>query len=301
MSRVNANGLTFEVDLTGPADAPVLVLVMGLGMQMIAWPEALLQRFHDAGFRTLIFDQRDTGLSSKLDGAGRPNFLWANVRKRLGLTVKAPYGVADMADDVLGIVQALHVTRYHLIGISMGGMIGQHVASRDPEGLSSFTAIMSTSGAKNLPGPSRDALKVLFAPMPRHADAKALADRYVSLFHVIGSPAYPTDDRLLRESALRAVARADNPDGTLRHMLAILVDGDRSRLLEVIRVPTLVIHGEADVLLPADGGRDLAKKIPNARLMLIPGMGHDLPDALIATLGDAIVAHVKAAERASVA
>jgi pimeloyl-ACP methyl ester carboxylesterase len=296
MSRVDANGLTFEVDLAGPPGAPAMFLVMGLGMQLIAWPKTLLRLFHEGGFRTLVFDQRDAGLTSKLDAAGRPNFIWANLRKRFGLRVKAAYGITDMADDVVAIASALDVADYHLVGVSMGGMIGQHVAARSPKGLRSFTAIMSTSGAPSLPGPSRESMKVLFAPMPKKTDVDAMADRYVRLFRVIGSPAYPTDEKVLRERAREAVLRAESPDGTLRHMMAILVDGDRSPLLKNIRVPTLVIHGEADVLVPAEGGKDIASKIPGARLLMIPGLGHDLPEGVIKTIGDAIVSLAREAD-----
>jgi len=270
--------------------------VMGLGMQLIAWPETLLRLFHEGGFRTLVFDQRDAGLSSKLDTAGRPNFIWANLRKRFGLRVKAAYGIADMADDVVAIGAALGITDYHLVGVSMGGMIGQHVAARGPKGLRSFTAIMSSSGAPGLPGPSRESMKVLFAPMPKKADVGAMADRYVRLFRVIGSPAYPTDENILRDRARAAVLRAESPDGTLRHMMAILVDGDRSSLLKRVRVPTLVIHGDADVLVPPEGGKDIASKIPAARLLLIPGMGHDLPEGVIETIASAILSLAREAD-----
>jgi len=296
MTRVAANGLDFEVLLEGPQNAPVIVLVMGLGMQMTAWPATLLSALHDGGFRTLIYDQRDTGLSSKLDAAGRPNFVWASIKKRLGLKLHPPYRMADMADDVMAITKATGLDEFHLAGVSMGGMIGQHVAARAPVGLRSFTAIMTTSGASHLPPPSREAMKVLFSPMPKKADPEAIANRYVRLFKVIGSPAYPTDENRLRENARRAIERAESPDGTLRHMLAILDDGDRSSILGSIRVPTLVIHGDRDVLVPTEGGRDLARKIPHSSLLVIPGMGHDLPDALMPEIAAAIIALAQKAD-----
>lgn len=294
MASVEANGLLFEVDLAGPADGPVVLLVMGLGMQMTAWPATLLAALQKGGFRTLIFDQRDTGLSSKIDAAGRPNIIWASIKQRLGMTVRAPYRIADMAADAVAIANALGIERYHLVGASMGGMIGQHLAAAAPKGLQSLCLVMSTSGAPGLPAARRDVMRVMMERMPSNADEDALVARYVRIFKVIGSPAFPTPDAVLESRARLTVRRNSSPDGTLRHMLAIMVDGDRSALLEKIAVATLVVHGVADPLLPLACGEDLAKKIAASRLLTIPGMGHDFPDALMPMLAERLIEHFNA-------
>jgi pimeloyl-ACP methyl ester carboxylesterase len=295
MASVEANGLLFEVELAGPADAPVVLLVMGLGMQKTAWPATLLAALQKGGFRTLIFDQRDTGLSSKIDAAGRPNIIWASIKQRLGMTVRAPYRIADMAADAMAIAKALGIERYHLVGASMGGMIGQHLAASAPPGLLSLCLIMSTSGAPGLPSARRDVMRVMMQKMPDNANEDALVARYVNIFKVIGSPDFPTPAAVLEARARISVRRNSSSDGTLRHMLSILVDGDRSALLENIKVATLVVHGVADPLLPLACGEDLARKIAHARLLTIPGMGHDFPDALMPMLAENLIEHFNAA------
>ncbi len=295
MPSVEANGLLFEVELAGPADAPVVLLVMGLGMQKTAWPATLLAALQKGGFRTLIFDQRDTGLSSKIDAAGRPNIIWASIKQRLGMTVRAPYRIADMAADAMAIASALGIERYHLVGASMGGMIGQHLAASAPAGLLSLCLIMSTSGAPGLPAARREVMRVMMERMPGNADEDALVARYVKIFKVIGSPDFPTPDAVLESRARISVRRNSSPDGTLRHMMSILVDGDRSALLPQIKVATLVVHGVADPLLPLACGEDLARKIAHSRLLAIPGMGHDFPDALMPMLADHLIEHFNAA------
>jgi len=294
MARVEANGLIFEVDLSGPSEAPVALLVHGLGMQLTAWPATLVGLLHKGGFRTLIFDQRDVGLSSKMDAAGRPNIVWALIRHRFGCQLRAPYGVADMARDVEAIAKALGIDAYHLVGVSMGGMIAQHLAAAHPKELRSLCLIMSSSGAADLPAATREVARVMLAPMPKKNDEAALVARYVKTFKAIGSPGYPTSDAVLRAAGKASVRRSNSPAGTLRHTMAILADGDRSPLLARIECPTLVIHGAADPLLPVKCGEDLAAKIPHARLMTVPGMGHDLPDALMPWLADTLIDHFKA-------
>ena len=294
MASVEANGLLFEVDLAGPADAPVVLLVMGLGMQMTAWPATLLVALQKGGFRTLIFDQRDTGLSSKIDAAGRPNIIWASIKQRLGMTLRAPYRIADMAADAMAIAEALGIDSYHLVGASMGGMIGQHLAAARPLGLRSLCLVMSTSGAAGLPAARRDVMRVMMERLPANADEDALVARYVKIFKVIGSPDFPTPDGVLEARARISVRRNSSPDGTLRHMLSIMVDGDRTPLLSNITAATLVVHGVADPLLPLACGEDLANKIAGSQLLAIPGMGHDFPDALMPMLAGRLIEHFNA-------
>jgi pimeloyl-ACP methyl ester carboxylesterase len=295
MSQVEANGLIFEVELSGPENAPVVLLVHGLGMQMTGWPASLIGLLHKGGYRTLMYDQRDIGLSSKMDAAGRPNLFWAMLRHRFGAKVRAPYAIADMAEDVLAIARALGIAAFHLVGVSMGGMIGQHLAARRPEGLRSLCLVMSSSGAPGLPGATREVTRAMLAPMPKKGDEEALVARFVKIFTAIGSPAYPTPQAVLESMGRQTVRRSNHPAGALRHTLAIVADGDRSPMLGTITVPTLVIHGVADPLLPVQCGEDLAAKIPAARLITVPGMGHDLPDALMPWLADTLIDHFKAA------
>jgi pimeloyl-ACP methyl ester carboxylesterase len=293
MAQIEARGLHFEYELSGPSNAcsqtPVMLLIMGLGMQLTAWPKELLERLHAGGLRTLIYDARDLGLSSRMDQAGRPSFVWAWIKQKLGFKVTPPYSIADLADDALALADALGIERMHVVGISMGGMVAQHLAAQNPARTLSLGLLMSSSGAPDLPGANRTVSKVMLAPMPDQHDEDALVERYVTLFQTIGSPAYPTPQALLRSRARASVRRAPAPDGTRRQVLAIFADGDRSPLLKHINTPTLVVHGLADPLLPPRCGEDLAKKISGAKLVLIDGMGHDLPDGLIPEISDLLI------------
>jgi pimeloyl-ACP methyl ester carboxylesterase len=198
----------------------------------------------------------------------------------MGLRVRAPYTVADMADDTAGLLDAMGIPAAHVCGASMGGMIAQQLAVRHPGRVRSLTLVMTSSGARRLPGP---ALKVRAALISRPADpnsAQSIVDHYMKLYRLIGSPGFPASDAYLHERLGESVRRAYRPRGTARQMVAIAADGDRSGLLAQIRVPTQIIHGQADPLVPAAAGRDLARKIAGAEIDLVPGMGHDLPTEL---------------------
>ena len=260
-------------------------------MQLTAWPGELLERFHRSGFRTLVYDQRDLGLSSRMDQAGRPNFVWAFIKKRLGLRLSPPYRLSDLAEDALAIAERLGIAKMHVVGVSMGGMVAQHIAAGAPERVLSLSLLMSSSGAPGLPGADRAVAKVMLARMPESHDEAALVERFVRLFQVIGSPRYPTSEAVLRSRAQASVRRATAADGTLRQMLAILADGDRSLMLASISAPTLVLHGAADPLLPPACGAHLAGQIAQAELVLIEGMGHDLPDQLIGEIAGRLIQH----------
>ena len=286
--QVEANGIAIEVDDQGPRDGPVVMLIMGLGMQLIAWPQPLVQRLIDEGFRVLRFDNRDIGLSQGFDHTGVPNMALAGLRHALRLPVHSPYTLADMARDALGVLDALDIARAHVCGASMGGMIAQHLAAQAPDRVASLTLIMTSGGARDLPQPGWPVRRALMA-RPMRPDPQAALKWVLHVMRAIGSPAYPADPAAMRQRAMASVERAWRPAGSTRQLLAVVADGDRSALLPHIHAPTLVVHGTDDPLVPLACGQDLARRIPDARTDFIPGMGHDLPDALLPRLARDIV------------
>lgn len=278
--KVDANGIRIEVDDQGPRDGPVVLLIMGLGMQLIAWPQAMVQMLVQQGFRVVRFDNRDIGLSQGFDHLGVPNMAVAGLRHALHLPVHSPYSLADMARDALGVLDALDIGKAHVCGASMGGMIAQHLAAMAPARVASLTLMMTTSGSRHLPQPSwRVRLALMSRPMGTGTDAAV--DWILRVLQVIGSPEYPGDPEALRTRALASVQRAWHPAGSARQLLAVVADGDRSALLPHLQAPTLVIHGADDPLVPLACGEDLARRIEGATTDFIPGMGHDLPEALL--------------------
>jgi pimeloyl-ACP methyl ester carboxylesterase len=305
MPSITANGITIAFETAGDAKAVPLLLIMGLGMQLTAWPEDLIESLVELGYYVIRFDNRDVGLSTKLAGAGKPNLTFALLKSVLHLPVRSPYSLDDMAGDALALLSALGVARAHVVGVSMGAMIGQILAARHPERVASLTSIMSSSGRRGLPGPTRAARTALLRPVPktraaaragaavRLAEQVRLVDHLIEVFRIIGSPAYPTPERQLRQRLLAAVARNVCPEGTTRQLAAILASGSREALLASIACPTLVIHGAGDPLIPVECGIDTARLVPGARLEIIEGMGHDLPDQLLERLLALIDTHVR--------
>ncbi len=285
--KVQSNGLQIEVDVQGPADAEPVLLVMGLGMQLVAWPDELVAELVARGFRVIRFDNRDVGLSDGHDHLGMPGMVGPMLRYALRLPVRAPYKLRDMADDAVGVLDALGIPAAHVCGASMGGMIAQQMAVRHPKRVKSLTLIMTTSGARHLPQASLRVRQALLA-RPR---SKAVADvvaHLERLIHTIGSPGYRPERARLRDRLEASVRRAYRPAGTVRQLLAIVADGDRTPLLQQIRQPTRIIHGADDPLVPPDAGRHLASQIAGATLDLVPGMGHDLPLPLLPRIADGI-------------
>jgi pimeloyl-ACP methyl ester carboxylesterase len=283
--QVQANGLSIEVDIQGPADGTPLVLIMGLGMQLTGWPEPFVEMLTQRGHKVIRLDNRDAGLSQGFDHLGTPNVAWAALRYALRLPVRSAYAIADMAADTVGVLDALKIDRAHIVGASMGGMIAQHIAAEHPQRVSALTLMMTTSGARGLPGPSAKARAAMLDR--RGLDAKnieAVVDRLERVFTIIGSPAYRPADEPAREAfrsrLLASVQRAYRPAGVARQLIAVAADGDRSPLLARIAAPTHIIHGAADPLVPAASAHDLRDKISSATLDVIEGMGHDLPPAL---------------------
>lgn len=280
MPTLTANGIRIAFDTAGDAKSTPVLLVHGLGMQLTSWPDEFVDGLVELGFYVIRFDHRDCGLSTKFDRAGKPSLIWSWVRSRLKLPVKPPYGLEDMAEDALGVLSALGVAKAHVIGVSMGGMIGQILAARHPQRVLSLTSIMSTSSRRGLPGPTPQARQALLRRPDNPKDVDAIIDQAVALQQAIGSPAYPTPEKQLRRRAARALRRCYCPAGVTRQMLAVAAAPDRSELLATIAAPTLVIHGASDPLVPLACGEDTAARIPGARLEVIQGMGHDLPAQL---------------------
>lgn len=287
---VKANGITLAYDEFGEADRPVILLIMGLGTQMIAWPEDFCRGLAARGYRVIRFDNRDIGLSQKMDGTRVPHLLKMAAFSRLNVPFQVPYRLHDMAQDAIGLMDALDIASAHIVGASMGGMIAQLIAGHFPFRVLSLTSIMSTSGRKSLPGVKRDvALHML--RRPTSADPKTLQDHSMRTWRLIGSPAYQPSDDELREKLSRSYQRSYYPPGHSRHMAAIMASGDRIRVLKKIVAPTLVIHGKADPLVPVAGGIDTARLVRGAKLELLDGMGHDLPQPLLPHFVDLISHH----------
>jgi pimeloyl-ACP methyl ester carboxylesterase len=286
--QVVANGVRLEIEDHGPPTGEPLVLIMGLGMQLVAWHEGFVARLVSHGFRVIRFDNRDIGLSQRFDEFGVPNLALGAIRHAVGLSVPSPYRIADMADDTAALLDVLGLPMAHVCAASMGGMIAQHLAVRHPQRVKSLTLMMTTSGSRRLPGPT---LKVRSAMLSRPDDPRSVDSviaHYVRLYKLIGSPGYPAGDAWLRERLGMSVRRAYHPQGVARQLVAIIADGNRSALLPRIKSPTQIIHGLEDPLVPVEAGRDLARRIGGARIDLIEGMGHDLPVPLWPRFVDAI-------------
>lgn len=285
--RIPSNGIEVELDDQGPPGGEPVLLIMGLGMQLIAWPDELVRLLVARGFRVLRIDNRDAGLSTQLDHLGMPNLAWSALRYAMHLPVHAPYGIADMAADVVGVLDALGLPAVHVCGASMGGMISQHLAATHPQRVRSLTLMMTTTGARRLPQARAHVRRALLSRPASQREAD-IVEHLMRIVTLIGSPGYPPAPEALRERLTSAVRRAWRPAGTVRQLTAIAADGDRSALVQAIRAPTRVIHGEADPLVPVEAGRDLAERISGAVLDIVPGMGHDLPTALLPRFAEGV-------------
>lgn len=295
-------GIRLEVDTAGPADAPAVMLVMGLGLQLTAWPDTFLQGLHARGLRTVRFDNRDVGLSSRVRGGPTGDIRIEALRSMFGLTVRAPYSLHDMAADVTGLMDALRINSAHVVGVSMGGMIGQVLAATAPDRVRSFVSVMSSSGARRFLFHRSAATRAVLTTPPRGVDEERLLDHLQHIWTLIGSPGLQPAPPVLRER-LRANLHRGGGDGsgTMRQMLAIMHSGDRTRLLRRITAPTLVVHGQLDPLVPIAAGEDTARHIPGAHFEPIAGMAHDLPEALVPQLVQCIGDHIGTVERTMVA
>jgi pimeloyl-ACP methyl ester carboxylesterase len=292
MARVKANGIEIEYEATGNKSDPAMLLVMGLGAQLTIWPNALVEGLAKRGFHVIRFDNRDTGLSTGFDSWGLANIPAALQKAMKGEKVEAPYYLKDMAADAIGLLDALGIEKAHMVGASMGGMIVQILAAQCPQRTRSMVSIYSTSGRPGLPQGTPAALAMLSA-QPEGPAREQLVKHGMKLRQTIGSPGYPTPEADLRAFVEKNVDRSWNPEGAARQYLSIIASGDRVEMLKTIKVPTLVMHGEDDPLLPVAGGRDVAALVPGAELQTYPGWGHDFPAKLIPTIADRIAAFCK--------
>ncbi|MFN5511634.1 MAG: alpha/beta fold hydrolase [Burkholderiales bacterium] len=284
------SGVDLVCEDSGPTDAPCILMISGLGQQLVDWPDSLMRGLQSRGFRTVRFDNRDCGLSSRI--GGQPiNVRTEVMRQMVGLSVRAPYDLTDMADDACALLDALGIESVHVMGASMGGMIGQLFAAGRPHRTRSLTSIMSSSGATRFRFHFTPAVRALMTPPPRNATPVQLLDHLERIWTLIGSPGLQGSRQDLRARLRASLERAHDPAATARQLLAIMSNGDRRPLLKGIRVPSLVIHGEADPLVPIAAGRDTAAHIPGARFIGVAGMGHDFAEPLIAGLVNDIATH----------
>jgi pimeloyl-ACP methyl ester carboxylesterase len=289
-----ANGIDLCYEIFGDPGAEPLVLIMGLGAQMIHWDDDFCRQLAARGFRLIRFDNRDIGKSSKLSGGKRLTPLELLKLRFLKIPVQAPYRLRDMAADTIGLLDALGIKSAHLVGASMGGMIAQEVAISFPQRVRSLTSIMSTTGNPKVPPPTREATAVLMAPPP--ASKEEYFARFAQTWKVLRVGSFPEDEALDRSRAERTFERGLNPAGVGRQLRAILASGSRKERLASVKAPTLVIHGTVDPLVHPMGGKDTAASIPGAKLLMIEGMGHALPIPMWPKVIDAIDRHAHGAK-----
>ena len=282
MPQANVNGIEIEYVTEGDPSDPALLLVMGLGAQLTTWPQGFVDGLRERGFFVILYDNRDSGLSTKFEGL--PDIAALFTGTDLSSTA---YRIEDMADDGAALLAALGIARAHVVGVSMGGMITQALVINHPELFVSASSIMSTTGDRTVGAPTGEAMTALLRPVATSREEAIEASVEGSL--VIGSPGYPTDEHILRDRAAAAYDRSYCPEGTARQLGAILGSTDRTEGLHGVRMPFLVVHGEADPLVTLSGGEATAAAVPGSKLLTFPGMGHDLPEPLWGAITDAIV------------
>lgn len=289
MPNVTANGIQIEYDTFGDSSFPALLLIAGNGAQMILWEADFCELLAQKSLLVIRFDNRDSGLSTKFDEAGVPDMMAVIQAAREGKPVESAYSLDDMADDAVGLLDALGIERAHICGLSMGGMIAQVISCRHPKRVISLTSIMSTTGNPDLPQGKPEAIAAVVAPAPQ--ERQAYIEHYVNTWRRIWSPGFPFEEKRVRRFLEQSYDRSYYPQGMARQNAAIIASGDRRPQLSVVKVPTLVIHGADDPLIPVDGGKDTARVIPGASLLIINGMGHDLPKGVWGEIVSAVSNH----------
>jgi pimeloyl-ACP methyl ester carboxylesterase len=295
MPKNQTNGIELEYDCFGDPTGEPLLLIMGLGTQMIAWREEFCGLLADHGHFVVRFDNRDVGLSTKFGEHGPANPLAIMQAVAAGEPVETAYSVNDMADDSAGLLDALGLDSAHVCGASMGGMIAQVLATRHPQRVRSLTSIMSSTGAPDLPGPAPEIAALLVQPPASEREAAIAAS--LNIRRSIAGKGFEIDELAARELAECAYDRCYYPEGTTRQLAAILTAPSRLQALQELAVPTLVIHGSDDALVPLECGRDTAERIPDAELLIIEGMGHDLPEPVWGQITDAVASNAQKAVR----
>jgi pimeloyl-ACP methyl ester carboxylesterase len=290
-AMAKANGIELCYDTFGDRDAPALVLIMGLAAQMIAWDEEFCAELAARGYWVVRFDNRDIGLSTKLAQHGTPDVMAMVGALMQGKTVAAPYTLRDMADDTVGLMNALGIKSAHVAGASMGGAIAQEIAIRHPARLRTLTSIMASTGEPGLSPPTPEAMAILTSPAP--TEWNAYLERYRKTWAVLRGPGFPLDEARDAGRAAEIFARGLNPPGVARQLAAVLASGSRKDALASVKAPALVIHGDADRLIRLDGGQATARAIPGAKLLVIKGMGHALPISMWPEIIAAIDGHAR--------
>jgi len=293
MATAHVNGIDICYETSGDASGSPVLLVAGLAMQLIDWPEEYYERLGAAGHFVIRYDNRDIGLSTHFGELGQPDLQGLLE----GRSPQMPYSLGDMADDAVGLLDHLGFEAAHVVGISMGGMIAQTIAIHHPARALSLCSIMSNTGDHTVGQPTAEAVAALLQPPPQ-GRAEAI-DSAIRIWQVIGSPAYPFDVDLERQRVADAYDRSHDPEGVARQVAAILTASDRTEGLHAVRVPSLVIHGDSDTLVDVSGGEATAGAIPGAKLLILEGMGHDLPPELADRLLAAILENVAVAEKAT--
>lgn len=278
-------------DTFGDPTTPSILLIMGLGSQMIAWDEEYCAQLASHGYWVIRYDNRDSGLSTKFDSAGMVNILELVVAIQRGKVIEVPYTLRDMADDAVGLLDALEIETAHVVGVSMGGMIGQLLAIHYPSRVSTLTSIMSSTGEPDLPPPNQEAFQILLVPPP--TDRDEYIEETSKAWKYLNGSRYPFDEDRLRTRIGMGFDRGLCPDGTSRQLAAILTSAGRREALRSISIPALVIHGDADPLVPVECGIDTADTIPGAKRLIIEGMGHTLPVELWPKVIETVVEHIR--------
>ncbi|MGE4290803.1 MAG: alpha/beta fold hydrolase [Desulfovibrio sp.] len=289
MAQAIANNIRIEYDTFGDSHSPALLLIMGGGSQMIYWEEEFCQLLVDKGFHVIRFDNRDVGLSTKFDEAGVPDIMAAME----GEPIVPPYSLEDMADDAVGLLDALGIEKAHVCGASVGGMIAQVVSYRNPERVLSLTSIMASTGNPDLPKIRDEILAEVYKPVP--SGREAYIAHYVNMWRKLWSPGFPFEEKRVEKLMGESFDRSYSPQGLARQGMAVVTHGYQKASIASIKAPTLVIHGDKDPFMPLEGGKEIAQLIPGTKLLIIEGMGHDMPKETWPTIVDAIAGHVRTA------
>lgn len=292
MPQIESNGIQIEYEVSGKSDGAPLLLIHGVGAQLIRWPDELLHLLAHAGFRTIRFDNRDVGLSTHMTDLPLPDIASVVAAQHRGEVPDLPYTLDDLAADAFGLLDALGIERAHLLGVSLGGMVAQAMALSRPRRIVSLTAVMTHAGNPDMPPSDPEALAILSAvPPDPSVDREAYISHSIRLNRALGGPDYPSPEETLRAFALRALERAYYPPGSARQLAAGRGAPDRRADMARLVIPTLVIHGRDDPLIPLAGGEDIARAIKGAWLLAINGMGHDLPPQLFELMVSAVKAN----------
>jgi len=291
MPNVTANGIQIEYETFGKPSSPPLLLIMGLGMQMLGWDEELCKQFASRDLYVIRFDNRDTGLSSKIKEAGVPNVMEVFATLMKGEKANIPYTLDDMADDAIGLLDALNIEKAHLFGVSLGGMIAQIMAIRYPSRAWSLTSMASVTGNSEIPKGKPELFIELVNPPP--IEREAYIENMVNLIRKLAGSKYPMDEQRTRKQFERLYDRGYYPPGIVRHGVAGAVNTDRTQALKSVTVPTLVIHGSEDPLFPVEQGKAIADAVPRAEMLIIDGMGHAFPSSVWPLLVNAVTKHIR--------